>query len=85
MEEGAVMKLFAKRFAERKHKKELKRKEKKQKIKKYNLLMGIVMSERPTFRPNAIQRTQKESILSIYKKMHIRLKSKQNTVEGYVK
>jgi len=38
-----------------------------------------------SFKPHAIQRTQKESILSVYKKMHIRLKSKQNTIEGYVK
>lgn len=48
-------------------------------------IMDIVKVENKFFKPHPIQRTQKESILSIYKKIHIRLKSKQNTVEGYVK
>jgi hypothetical protein len=79
------MKLFQKKQSEKKHKHELKRKEKREKIKKYNLIMGIVMSQRPTFRPHPIQRTQKQTILSVWREITLQKKSKQFLIEGYVK
>ena len=48
-------------------------------------LWEFTKSIHKSFKPHPIQRTQKETILSIWKKIHIRSKSKQNTIAGYVK
>jgi hypothetical protein len=71
--------------AKKKYEKELRRKEKKLKTKKYNVLMGISMSEKQLWHPHAWQRTGKETVFSIYKKIDTRLRSKQETKKGYVK